>query len=102
MKRNQVILIAGVLVVGAIAYAGYKIIKKNREAKANADSNFSNASGQIGAEPCSSPNDAVCKSACERMGGYYEGGLGSRKCFKNGVAISGGVFGGRRAMRQTR
>jgi len=100
MKRNQVILIAGVLVVGAIAYAGYKIIKKNREAKANADSNFSNASGQIGSSACGSANEQLCQNACSNLGGQYNSS--DRKCYKNGVAISGGVFGGRRAMRQIR
>lgn len=41
MNRNQLIFIAGILTLGAIAYAGYKIIKTNRAeklAKQNANS----------------------------------------------------------------
>ena len=80
---------------GAVAVAAYYLFLKKPKAEKK-----SNASGdQIGAEPCSSPDNAACKAACERMGGYYEGGpLGSRKCFKNGVAISGGPFGGVRVL----
>ena len=61
----------------------------------------SNASGQIGANACASPNDSICSQNCQNMGGTYNAS-GDRKCYKNGVAISGGQFGGFRANRQTR
>jgi len=98
MKRNQIILIAGVLVIGAIGYATYKIIKK-KKAEKDAQSNFVNASGQeIGTQPCSSSNSNACRNACERMGGTFNEN-GDRRCYKNGVAISGGLFGGYGARR---
>lgn len=33
MDRNKIIMIAGVVVIGAIAYAGYKIWKKKKAEK---------------------------------------------------------------------
>ncbi len=33
MKRNQIIIIAGIVVIGAIGFAGYKMIKSAREKK---------------------------------------------------------------------
>jgi len=54
----------------------------------------SNASGeQIGSQPCLSSNSSACKSACEKMGGTFNES-GDRKCYKNGMPISGGMFGG--------
>jgi hypothetical protein len=34
MNRNQIIIAVGVVVIGAIAYAGYKIAQKRKEEKA--------------------------------------------------------------------
>lgn len=33
MSRNQIILIAGIVVIGAMGYAGYKIIQKAKADK---------------------------------------------------------------------
>lgn len=56
----------------------------------------SNASGQqIGTQPCTSSNASACTKACADLGGTYDAG-GDRKCYKNGIAISGGLFGGSR------
>jgi len=61
----------------------------------------SNASGTIGANSCASSNDSICSQNCQNMGGTFNAS-GDRKCYKNGVAISGGQFGGIRANRQIR
>ena len=39
MNRNTIILAVGVVVIGAIAYAGYKIVQKRKEEKANKQAN---------------------------------------------------------------
>jgi hypothetical protein len=38
MKRNTLIIAVGVILIGAIAYAGWKTIRTNREEKEKADS----------------------------------------------------------------
>lgn len=104
---------AGFFVLGSIAghLAGNVVTAvipkpKNDGAKAttpSAETNeeVSNASGQIGANSCASPNDSICSQNCQNMGGTFNAS-GDRKCYKNGVAISGGQFGGIRANRQIR
>lgn len=70
---------------GAVAVAAYYLFLKPKAEKK------SNASGTstIGAAPCSSPNDAACTTACERLGGSFN--EDDRKCYKGGVAVP---FGG--------
>lgn len=74
---------------------------KNASVSEETSEEVSNASGQIGVNSCASPNDSICSQNCQNMGGTFNAG-GDRKCYKNGVAISGGQFGGVRANRQTR
>ena len=71
----------------------------NPTASAETKEEVSNASGQIGTNSCGSPNDSICSQNCQNMGGTFNAS-GDRKCYKNGVAISGGQFGGIRTNRQ--
>lgn len=104
---------AGFFVLGSIAghLAGNVITSvipqpkkdgvKNASISEETSEEVSNASGQIGANACASPNDSICSRNCQNMGGTYNAN-GDRKCYKNGVAISGGQFGGVRVNRQIR
>ena len=103
MTKNTKIIIGVGLGLG-IAYLLYSRNKnKNATAKSTiempiveTEEESSNASGeQIGTQPCSSSNASACTKACADLGGTYDAG-GDRKCYKNGIAISGGLFGGSR------
>jgi hypothetical protein len=84
MKTENVIMV----VAGVLAFSITNYYLNNRKERT------SNASGrqQIGTQPCGSSNDSACKENCENMGGSYNQN-GDRKCYKNGVPISGGLFG---------
>jgi len=58
------------------------------ETKEEASSSFV----QIGTQSCRSQNNSVCTQACSDAGGTFN--TGDRNCYKNGIAISGGLFGG--------
>lgn len=83
------------LIVGLAAVAGatyWFFLRKPKTEKK------SNASGQqIGGSPCPGTiNDTACSDACDRLGGTFSGD--DRRCYKNGVAIAGGPFGGMRVL----
>lgn len=60
----------------------------------------SSATGKPMGGSCQHPSQAVCKDVCEnKLGGTYGEG---NKCYKNGVAISGGIFGGGKSLRNTK
>lgn len=74
----------------------------NPTASTETKEEVSNASGRpIGANPCGSSNEASCQQNCENMGGTYNQN-GDRRCYKNGIPISGGFFGNFRTNRQNR
>jgi len=61
----------------------------------------SNASGQqIGTTSCSNQNNSVCTQACANLGGTFNST--DRNCYKNGIAVSGGIFGGGASMKAVR
>lgn len=102
MKNKNLLYIVGAVVIvgGIIMYRRYQKNKKmamNGSSLEEEKSEF--AGNQLGNVACSSSNNEQCKNACERMGGTFNydmgTGQGDRKCYKNGVAISGGMFGGR-------
>jgi hypothetical protein len=79
---NTFLVVTGVIAFVVVGH--YLTTKKERK---------SNASGrQIGTNPCASSNEDSCRQSCENMGGTYNQN-GDRKCYKNGVPISGGLFG---------
>jgi hypothetical protein len=43
---------------------------------------------------CSSPDDSKCSSYCEEQNGTFD--TNNRKCYINGIAYTGGIFGGSR------
>ena len=83
------------LIVGLAAVAGAAYLVFFRKPKTEKKSN---ASGQqIGGSPCPGTiNDTACSDACDRLGGTFSGD--DRRCYKNGVAIAGGPFGGMRVL----
>jgi hypothetical protein len=94
MNKKKIII--GLVVAGAVIGALY-LYNKNKKAKAtNTDAeDVSNASGQqIGTTSCNTQNNSVCTQACTNLGGTFNST--DRNCYKNGIAISGGVFGGGR------
>ena len=83
MKTENIIMV----VAGVLAFSITNYYLNNRKERT------SNAVGrQIWSNPCGSSNDSACKENCENMGGTYNQN-GDRKCYKNGVPISGGLFG---------
>ena len=87
---KKTLLIVGVAAAAGAAY--WFFFRKPKTEKK------SNASGQqIGGSPCPGTiNDNNCSDACDRLGGTFSDD--DRKCYKNGVAISGGPFGGMRVL----
>ena len=83
VKSKQFLIGLGVGIAGVYVYKMYM----NKE-------NTSSASGdQIGSRDCGSPNNYICAKNCQTLGGTFN--PTDRKCYENGVAISGGLFGER-------
>jgi hypothetical protein len=104
-KKTILYLAIATAVVGGVIWYNRNKAKKTTLAKGNKNEPFeqemendedsSNYSGQqIGSQPCSSNNPSECAGVCNSLGGTYNAN-GDRKCYKNGVAITGGgLFGG--------
>ena len=65
---------------------------KNSTTSAETNEEASSSFVQIGTQSCASHNNSVCTQACSNLGGTFN--TGDRNCYKNGIAISGGLFGG--------
>jgi hypothetical protein len=99
MNKKKIII--GLIVAGAVI-GGMYLYNKNKKAKesskesekATAETNEEASSSfvQIGTQSCASHNNSVCTQACSNLGGTFN--TGDRNCYKNGIAISGGLFGG--------
>ena len=107
MNKKTLLYVAGaVAVVGIVVWYSRSQAKKRALANAKVefepetDEEASNIGGQqVGTMSCTSPNENLCKSSCERMGGTYNE-YGDRTCWKNGQPITGGGFGTSRVSRK--
>lgn len=96
MNKKTLLYVAGtVAVVGLIVWYNRSQAKK-RAMATSSDKGLEETSSAVGNIPtgtCGSGNDDICIAGCESLGGTFNSS--DRKCYKNGVAVTGGVFGGR-------
>ena len=84
MDKNTMFMIGA----GVLGFLAVRYFMNNKNQKT------SNASGeQIGSRDCGNPSNYICSRNCQQLGGTFN--PTDRKCYENGQAITGGLFGAR-------